>query len=151
MIPGYHHYCASLLWSVSSKSRKIGGTLCGKRSKLSLWSDNMVFLLENLRESTRNALELIRQFFKMAAWGLAFLRINLAKHSRMCAQSCLNLCNPVDRSPPGSSVWNFPVKNTGGGCHSLLQRSSPPRDWIHVSGVSYISKWSLTTDTYGKP
>ena len=40
----------------------------------------MVFLLENLRESTRNALELVRQFFKMAAWGLAFLRINLAKH-----------------------------------------------------------------------
>ena len=67
MIPGYHHYCASLLWSVSSKSRKIG-TLCGKRAKLSLWSDNMVFLLENLGESTRNALEVIRQFFKMAAW-----------------------------------------------------------------------------------
>ena len=40
----------------------------------------MVFLLENLRESTRNALELVRQFFKMAAWGLVFLRINLAKH-----------------------------------------------------------------------
>ena len=28
----------------------------------------MVFLLENLGESTRNALEVIRQFFKMAAW-----------------------------------------------------------------------------------
>ena len=33
-------------------------------------------------------------------------------------QSCLTLCDPIDSSPLGSSV---PGKNTGVGCHFLLQ------------------------------
>ena len=33
-------------------------------------------------------------------------------------QLCLTLCDPMDCSPPGSSVHG---KNTGVGCHSLLQ------------------------------
>ena len=40
----------------------------------------------------------------------------------MClvTQSCLTLCNPVDCSPPGSSVHgDSPGKNTGVGCHVL--------------------------------
>ena len=38
------------------------------------------------------------------------------------AQSCPILCDPVDCSPPGFSVHgNFPGKNTGVGCHLLLQ------------------------------
>ena len=37
-------------------------------------------------------------------------------------QSCLTLCNPVNCSPPGSSVHgDSPGKNTGVGCHALLQ------------------------------
>ena len=37
-------------------------------------------------------------------------------------QSCSALCNPMDCSPPGSSVHgDFLGKNTGVGCHSLLQ------------------------------
>ena len=39
----------------------------------------------------------------------------------MCAkslQSCSTLCDPVDCSPPGSSVHgDSPGKNTGVGCH----------------------------------
>ena len=36
--------------------------------------------------------------------------------------SCLTLCNPVDSSPPGSSVrGDSPGTNTGVGCHALLQ------------------------------
>ena len=43
-------------------------------------------------------------------------------------QSCRTLCNPMDYSPPGSSVQgDFPGKNTGMGCHSLLQGISPPQ------------------------
>ena len=42
-----------------------------------------------------------------------------------CAQSlhlCLTLCNPVDCSPPGSSVHgDSPGENAGEGCHALLQ------------------------------
>ena len=40
--------------------------------------------------------------------------------------SCLTLCNPMDCSPPGSSVHrDSPGKNTGMGCHALLQGISP--------------------------
>ena len=38
-------------------------------------------------------------------------------------QSCLTLCNPLDSSSPGSSVHGIlQGKNTGVGCHALLQR-----------------------------
>ena len=36
-------------------------------------------------------------------------------------QSCPTLCDPIDGSPPGSRPWDFPGKNTGVGCHFLLQ------------------------------
>ena len=36
-------------------------------------------------------------------------------------QSCLTPCNPIDGSPPGSRPWDSPGKNTGVGCHFLLQ------------------------------
>ena len=36
-------------------------------------------------------------------------------------QLCLTLCDPVDGSPPGSRPWDSPGKNTGVGCHFLLQ------------------------------
>ena len=40
----------------------------------------------------------------------------------MRAQLCLTLCDPMDCSPPGSSVRGiFPGKNTGMHCHFLLQ------------------------------
>ena len=37
-------------------------------------------------------------------------------------QLCPTLCHPRDGSPPGSPVpWDSPGKNTGVGCHFLLQ------------------------------
>jgi len=36
-------------------------------------------------------------------------------------QSCPTLCDPIDGSPPGSHPWDSPGKNTGVGCHCLLQ------------------------------
>ena len=40
----------------------------------------------------------------------------------LVTQLCLTLCDPMDCSPLGSSVLgNCPGKNTGVGCHSLLQ------------------------------
>ena len=40
--------------------------------------------------------------------------------------------------------WNSPGKNTGGGCHSLLQGSSWPRDWTRVSCIAgrFITFWA---------
>ena len=44
----------------------------------------------------------------------------------LVAQSCLTLCGPRDCSPPGSSVHgDSPGKNTGVGCHALLQGIFP--------------------------
>ena len=41
-------------------------------------------------------------------------------------QSCPALCYPIDCSPPGSSVHGgSPGKNTGVGCHALLQGIFP--------------------------
>ena len=37
-------------------------------------------------------------------------------------QSCPTLCDPIDGSPPGPPrPWDSPGKNTGVGCHFLLQ------------------------------
>ena len=46
-----------------------------------------------------------------------------------CVLSCVRLCNIMDFSPPGSSVYgDSPGENTGVGCHALLQGISPTRD-----------------------
>ena len=42
------------------------------------------------------------------------------------AQSCLTLHDPIDCTPPGSSIHgDSPGKNTGVGCHALLQGIFP--------------------------
>ena len=44
----------------------------------------------------------------------------------LVTQSCLTLCHPMDCSPPGSSVHgDYPGKNTGVGCHAILQGIFP--------------------------
>ena len=41
-------------------------------------------------------------------------------------QSCPTLCDTMDFSPPGSSIHgDSPGKNTGVGCHALLQGLFP--------------------------
>ena len=45
------------------------------------------------------------------------------------AQLYLTLCDPLDCSPPGSSVHgDSPGKNTGVGCHALLQGIFPTQE-----------------------
>ena len=66
-------------------------------------------------------------------------------------QSCLTLCDPMDCSPPGSSVWDSPGKKTGVGCHALLQGSSLSRDRTHVSCVSCFTGGFFTSESLGKP
>ena len=47
---------------------------------------------------------------------------NLCYFCCLVAKSCLTLCHPMDCSPPGSSVYGIlQAKNTGVGCHFLLQ------------------------------
>ena len=58
-------------------------------------------------------------------------------HSKLL-QSCLILCDPMDYNRPDSSCqWDSPGKNTGMGCHFLLQEiSSRPRSWTQVSCIA---------------
>ena len=47
-------------------------------------------------------------------------------HLCLVIQSCLTLCNLMDCSPPGTSVCGDSAgKNTGVGCHALLQGIYP--------------------------
>ena len=52
-------------------------------------------------------------------------------------QSCLTLCDPTDGSPPGSHPWDSPGKNSGVGCHLLLQ-------CMKVKSESEVAQSSLT-------
>ena len=52
----------------------------------------------------------------------------------LVAQSCLSLWNPMNCSPPGSSIHEDSLgKNTGVSCHALFYGIFPPRDWTQVS------------------
>ena len=61
--------------------------------------------------------------------------IDISLHHRvavLCSvtQSCLTLCHSMVCSPPGSSVHgDSPCKNTGVGCHSLLQGIFPIQEF----------------------
>ena len=65
--------------------------------------------------------------------------------------SVMSDCDPVDCSPPGSSVHgDSPGKNTGVHCHALLQGSSQPRDWTHVSHIAggFFTSWATREALY---
>ena len=58
----------------------------------------------------------------------------------LVAQSCLTLWDPMDCSPPGSSVHGgSPGKNTRVSCHALLQEIFPPQGSnpgsLHCRGI----------------
>ena len=47
----------------------------------------------------------------------------------LVTQLCPTLCDPMDRSPPGSSVHgDCPGQNTGVGCHALPQGIFPTQE-----------------------
>ena len=64
----------------------------------------------------------------------------------LVTQSCWALCDPINCSPPGSSVHGDILgKNTGVGCHAILQGIFLTRNLTHVSHASCIGKWVFTT------
>ena len=72
----------------------------------------------------------------------------------LIAQSCPTLCDPLDYSPPGSSVHrNLPGKNIGVGCHAFLQGIFPTQgsnpDLPHCRQILYqLSFKGSQKDTY---
>ena len=71
----------------------------------------------------------------------------------MPAQLCLTLCNPMDCSPPGSSVHGiFPGKNIGVGCHFLLQGIFLTQGSnLHLLHLLHWQLDSLPLEPPGKP
>ena len=62
----------------------------------------------------------------------------------ICAQSCLTLCDPMDCSPPGSSVHGISqARILEWVTISFTKRSSWPRDQTHISCVSCIGRQIL--------
>ena len=64
-------------------------------------------------------------------------------HAVLClvAQSCPTLCDPIDCSPPGSSVrGDSPGKNTGVGCRALLQGIFPTQ--VPCTVDSFFTIWA---------
>ena len=62
------------------------------------------------------------------------------------SELCLTLCDPMDDSPPGSSVRGIlPGKNTGVvGCHSLLQGDlpNPGEDLVSRIAGGFFTSWA---------
>ena len=69
------------------------------------------------------------------------------------AQSCQTLCDPMDCSPPGSSVHgDSPSKNTGVGCHALSQGIFPAQgSKLPLSHLLHWQAGSLPTKPPGEP
>ena len=72
----------------------------------------------------------------------------------LIVQSRPTLCNPTDCSPPGSSVHgDSPNKNTGVGCHALLQGIFPTQgsnlDLPHCRQILYHLSHQGSPSVYG--
>ena len=61
-----------------------------------------------------------KEFRERPAWGISHLLL-----LRLVAKSCPTLCRLIDWRLPVNCSWDFPVKNTGVGCHFLLQGIFP--------------------------
>ena len=72
------------------------------------------------------------------------------KPKALVAQSCPTLCNLMDWGLPRLLyLWNSPGKNTGVGCHSLLQGIFPTQGW--KLGLLHCKQIFLPSEPPGKP
>ena len=68
-----------------------------------------------------------------------------------CAELCSTLCNPMDCSPPGSSIHGILQARIRVSCHFLLRESSQSRDRTRVSWVSCGAGGFFITKPHEKP
>ena len=67
-------------------------------------------------------------------------KLYAVRKTRPGAQSGPTLCNPMDCSSPGSSVHGVsPGKNTGVGCHDLLQGIFPTQLQVSPTSGSFFT------------
>ena len=63
-------------------------------------------------------------------------------------QSYLTLCDPKECSLPDSSIqWDSPEKNTGVGCHAILQGIFSTQGWNLRLMSPALAGWFFTNNT----
>ena len=68
----------------------------------------------------------------------------------LVAQSCLTLCDPMDCSPPGSSVHgDFPGKNTGVGTE--IQEIRDYCKQLYVNKIHNLEAMDIFLEKYNLP
>ena len=75
---------------------------------------------------------------------------NPATHPKYAAQtshSCPSLCNPMDDSPPGSSVAGILQPTLEWGAITFSRGSSLPRSWTQVSVTLVMAGRFFSTST----
>ena len=99
-------------------------------------------LLTVLQGRNNNLRNVIGSWLHFWSWyGGNVLRNYYDVYVCVCVQSCLTLCNPVDCSPPDSSVHGiFQARTLEQAAISYPRRSSQPRDWTRLSCISCISR-----------
>ena len=76
---------------------------------------------------------------------------NVCVHAQSL-QSCLTLCDPIDCSPPGSSIHGISqTRILEWVVISSSRGSSPPRDQTRVSCISFIAKRFFTMSHLESP
>ena len=107
--------------------------MAGGRPFFSLQEDDSLYILSQLIQQDQSQLLTV-----VTAWCCPLLCL--------VTQSCLTLCKPMDSSLPGFPVHDdFPGKNTGVGCHALLQRIFPTQE--SNSGLPHC-RWILYPLSY---
>ena len=127
----------------------------GKRSELEIWY-------------------ILKSYIINWLWWVASLptHYSAAAAAAKSLQSCPTLCDPIDGSPPGlPRPWDSPGKNTGLGCHFLLQcrkvtsesevaqcptlhdpmDCSPPGSSIHGICQARVLEWVAIAFSKGSP
>ena len=93
-----------------------------------LWECLFVFWLRDLSSPTREGTQ--------AHGSESAESITESEAKVVVAQSCLTLCDPMDCSPPGSSVHGIlQARILEWVAISFWRRSSRPRDWTQVSWI----------------
>ena len=128
----------------NATSRVLQWRLLGCAELARYWSN--VKLIEYLpKEYSGAVIYTTQRCLSQLWWNVKWKEV---KVKVLAAQSCPALRDPVDCSPPGSSVHGIlQAKNTGVGCHSLVQEVFPTQgsnpDLLHCKPIPYClsHKW----------
>ena len=125
-------YCRQICYRWAIREAQLRAAAAAAKSLQSCWT------LCNLTDNSPpgSSVPGILQARRLAWVAISFS--NACMHAKSL-QSCPTLCNPMDSNPPGSSVHGIDSlgKNTGVGCHFLLQLRAKARESYPWSKISH--------------